>query len=44
LNEPIAIAGRTTAVALLLAGVALLASASPAWRAARVSPSEALQE
>jgi putative ABC transport system permease protein len=32
------------AVALLLAGVALLASAGPAWRAARVSPSEALQE
>lgn len=32
------------AVALLLAGVALLASAGPAWRAARVPPSEALQE
>ncbi len=32
------------AVALLLAGVALLASAGPAWRAARVSPGEALQE
>jgi hypothetical protein len=32
------------AVALLLAAVALLASAGPAWRAARVSPSEALQE
>ena len=32
------------AAALLLAGVALLASAGPAWRAARVSPSEALQE
>ncbi|HEY2290189.1 MAG TPA: hypothetical protein VGM86_05740 [Thermoanaerobaculia bacterium] len=32
------------AVALFLAGVALLASAGPAWRAARVSPNEALQE
>jgi predicted permease len=32
------------AVALLLAGVALLASAGPAWRAARVPPSEALRE
>jgi len=32
------------AVALLLALVALLASAGPAWRAARVSPSEALRE
>jgi predicted permease len=32
------------AVALLLAAVALLASAGPAWRAARVSPSEALQD
>jgi len=32
------------AVALLLAGVALLASAGSAWRAARVSPREALQE
>jgi predicted permease len=32
------------AAALLLAGVALLASAGPAWRAALVSPSEALQE
>ena len=32
------------AAALLLALVALLASAGPAWRAARVSPSEALQE
>lgn len=32
------------AAALLLAAVALLASAGPAWRAARVSPSEALQE
>ena len=32
------------AAALLLAGVALLASAGPAWRAARVSPNEALQE
>jgi ABC-type antimicrobial peptide transport system permease subunit len=31
-------------VALFLAGVALLAIAGPAWRAARVSPSEALQE
>jgi putative ABC transport system permease protein len=32
------------AAALLLAAVALLASAIPAWRAARVSPSEALRE
>jgi putative ABC transport system permease protein len=32
------------AVALLLALVALLASAVPAWRAARVPPSEALRE
>jgi predicted permease len=32
------------AVGLVLAGVALLASAGPAWRAARVPPSEALQE
>ncbi len=32
------------AAALLLALVALLASAGPAWRAARVSPGEALQE
>ena len=32
------------AVALFLAVVALLASAGPAWRAARVAPSEALQE
>jgi putative ABC transport system permease protein len=32
------------AAALLLALVALLASAGPAWRAARVSPSEALRE
>jgi predicted permease len=32
------------AVALLLAAVALLACAGPAWRAARVSPSEALQD
>ena len=32
------------ALALLLAGVALLASAGPAWRAARVSPGEALKE
>ncbi len=32
------------AVALLLAGVALLAIAGPAWRAARVPPSEALRE
>jgi putative ABC transport system permease protein len=32
------------AVALLLAAVALLASAGPAWRAARVPPSEALRE
>ncbi len=32
------------AAALLLALVALLASAGPAWRAARVSPSEALKE
>jgi putative ABC transport system permease protein len=31
-------------VALLLAGVALLAIAVPAWRAARVPPGEALQE
>jgi putative ABC transport system permease protein len=31
-------------VALLLAGVALLASLGPAWRAARVPPSEALKE
>src|SRR4029079_12468572 len=35
---------RSGAVALYLAGVALLATAGPAWRAARVSPSEALQE
>ncbi len=32
------------AVALLVAAVALLASAGPAWRAARVPPSEALRE
>jgi predicted permease len=32
------------AAALLLAAVALLASAGPAWRAARVSPGEALRE
>jgi predicted permease len=32
------------AAALLLSLVALLASAGPAWRAARVSPSEALRE
>ncbi len=32
------------AAALLLAIVALVASAGPAWRAARVSPSEALKE
>jgi putative ABC transport system permease protein len=32
------------AAALLLAGVALLASAGPAWRAARLSLGEALQE
>jgi ABC-type antimicrobial peptide transport system permease subunit len=32
------------AVGLVLASVALLASAGPAWRAARVPPSEALQE
>jgi ABC-type antimicrobial peptide transport system permease subunit len=32
------------AAALLLALVALLASAGPAWRAARVPPSEALRE
>ncbi|HSS52951.1 MAG TPA: FtsX-like permease family protein, partial [Thermoanaerobaculia bacterium] len=32
------------AVALILAGVALLAIAGPAWRAARVPPSEALRE
>jgi putative ABC transport system permease protein len=35
---------RFGAVALLLALVALLASAGPAWRAARVSPGEALEE
>jgi len=33
-----------TAVALLLAAVALLASAGPAYQAARVAPSEALRE
>src|SRR5262249_10545370 len=34
----------TTAVALLLAAVALLASVGPAYQAARVAPSEALRE
>ena len=35
---------RFGAAALFLAAVALLASAGPAWRAARVPPSEALRE